>query len=299
MQCKVLNSNDQFRDAKQMDKAMMDMVTRSWSPAIGKLLVDLLNESNVEVEEAHASVEIKKMMESVVGPQFKGSKNPLNMEVEGNQVLAATVPDPMDLDSDNPELGNTEPGNEKEKNTGIRRSVYERKQTTSIRDDPAFTENLQYVTPSEDEESSEDTPDDDSTEYESPDIGSGSSGDDSRSDDELAIGGKYSANNEWIQEEDRGVRLLSRTTKTIHRKYAKLSKKQQEAFDQDKIVLRQFLSLDPKKVYVDEDIEDQDIHHPALRLLYRARFGQDDEYTPISPHIRYDKPSKETHPADQ
>lgn len=54
------------------------------------------------------------------------------------------------------------------------------------------------------------------------------------------------------------------------------------------------MSLDPKRIYVLEDLDNEDIHDRALRLLYRARFGQDNEYTRISPHIRYDKLRKET-----
>ena len=56
-ECKVLNSHDQTRDSRQMDKAIIDMATRSWSPSIRSLLVELLNEANTEVREAHESAE--------------------------------------------------------------------------------------------------------------------------------------------------------------------------------------------------------------------------------------------------
>lgn len=55
IRCQVLNSHDQQRDARQQDKAIMDMATRSYTEPIRKLLVDLLNEANAEVREAHES----------------------------------------------------------------------------------------------------------------------------------------------------------------------------------------------------------------------------------------------------
>lgn len=61
IRCRTLNSHDRTRDSRQMDKALMDMATRSWSPTIQQLLVDLLNEGNDEVREAHSSVEGKRI----------------------------------------------------------------------------------------------------------------------------------------------------------------------------------------------------------------------------------------------
>ena len=58
----MLNSRDQTRDSRQMDKALMDMGTRSWSPTIQQLLVDLLNEGNDEVRAAHDSAEGKRIL---------------------------------------------------------------------------------------------------------------------------------------------------------------------------------------------------------------------------------------------
>ena len=59
IRCRTLNSHDQTRDSRQMDKALMDMSTRSWSPTIQQLLADLLNEGNDEVRAAHDSAEGK------------------------------------------------------------------------------------------------------------------------------------------------------------------------------------------------------------------------------------------------
>ena len=89
--------------------------------------------------------------------------------------------------------------------------------------------------PSESSESSSST---ESTEYEeeTEDI------DGSGSDVSINIGNRYSADNEFHEDEDGGIRLMSRTTQMIKLSYSKLSRKQQEAFDQDDIVLPQLLS---------------------------------------------------------
>lgn len=41
IRCRTLNSHDRTRNSRQTDKALMHMATRSWSPAIQQLLVDL------------------------------------------------------------------------------------------------------------------------------------------------------------------------------------------------------------------------------------------------------------------
>lgn len=71
-----------------------------------------------------------------------------------------------------------------------------------------------------------------------------------------------------------------------------MNKTEQEAWDQDTIVLRHLLTLDPRRTYTVADLADNDILDRALRLLFRARFGQDREYVRISPYIRYDKLSR-------
>lgn len=60
IRCRTLNSHDRTRNSRQTDKALMHMATRSWSPAIQQLLVDLLNEGNDEAWAAHNNVEGKR-----------------------------------------------------------------------------------------------------------------------------------------------------------------------------------------------------------------------------------------------
>lgn len=49
----IENSHDQYREAKQTDEAVIDLATRSFSPEVQKLIVQLLNEANKYVLEAH------------------------------------------------------------------------------------------------------------------------------------------------------------------------------------------------------------------------------------------------------
>ena len=71
--------------------------------------------------------------------------------------------------------------------------------------------------------------------------------------------------------------------------YNKLPREDQESFDQAEVSIRALLGLDPDRVYTIEDLNDEEVHDRALRLLYRARFGQVNEYARISPHINYDQ----------
>lgn len=93
------------------------------------------------------------------------------------------------------------------------------------------------------------------------------------------------------QDKDDGndVVLRSRTYRQIRETYARMSRKQQEDFDQDTLHSRSLLSLSPTRVYTLDDLQDPEIHDRALRLPYRARFGQEHEYIRVGPHIKYNK----------
>ena len=56
------NSHDQYRDSKQVDKAVFDVATRSFSIEIQELIVKLLNEANPQIQEAHASIRGQQML---------------------------------------------------------------------------------------------------------------------------------------------------------------------------------------------------------------------------------------------
>ena len=98
--------------------------------------------------------------------------------------------------------------------------------------------------------------------------------------------------NGYILDGNGDVRLVSSTARALRKRYSRMTMDDQESFDLDTIVLRTLLGLKPDHVYVVQDLEDADILDPALRLLYRVRFGQKEEYARISPHIKYDKLSR-------
>lgn len=225
IRCKTLNSNDQNRDARQMDKAMMDMATRSWSPSIRKLPVDLLNEGNIEVEEAHGSAAGKKILEDTKSSKAGMSNNPLSLKVQDGQVLAQTVLEKDDLDVDTTWMAANDANN-----NSLRRSTRARKQTESIWEDPGFKDGFDQYNPPDATESSEESSEDSGSSY--GDSGSGGDDDDpdTEAEEEFAVG-EYVPENEWVQDEDGGIRSQSPTTKTIRQNYSKLSRKDQEAFD--------------------------------------------------------------------
>lgn len=51
----TLNLHDQFRDAKQTDKAVFNLATGFFSPEVQAIVVELLNKANKVVREAHES----------------------------------------------------------------------------------------------------------------------------------------------------------------------------------------------------------------------------------------------------
>lgn len=51
----IKNNHDQYRDSKQIDKTIFDLIIRSFSVKIQKLIVKLFNEANYQIEKTHAS----------------------------------------------------------------------------------------------------------------------------------------------------------------------------------------------------------------------------------------------------
>ena len=81
-----------------MDKAIMDMATRSWSPSVRNLLVQLLNGANSEVRDAHESAEGKAMKNDISASRDGGLLEiPIDAKFDENQRLPTTVKDDYDL----------------------------------------------------------------------------------------------------------------------------------------------------------------------------------------------------------
>ena len=264
-----------------MDKAIMDMATRSSDPAIRELLVKLLNEANDEVKAAHESSEGNAMK--------KDWKDENNVGKEAEELVEGVAPGDTSRDAEIAASLQQE----------LRRSGRVQKPATSIWNQPEYRETFLegiLVESSEEEDdatSSDETahePDSDyrSDHYSSQPTSDDSTASESSSDDEDNPAGT----GEWFQDPDGDIRLMSSTTKAIRESYSKMLQTEQEEFDQDTIYLRHLLTLKVDRVYTDQDLDDRDIMDRSLRLLYRKRFGQQHEYTRISPHIKYDKLSR-------
>lgn len=59
------NSHDQFRNARQADKATVQLAANSNDPAIRRLVIDLLNELQPEVNACHQSEEGQKLLQEI------------------------------------------------------------------------------------------------------------------------------------------------------------------------------------------------------------------------------------------
>ena len=297
-----------------MDKAILDMATRSWSPSIRNLLVQLLNEANSEVRDAHEIAEGKAMKNKTSASRDGGFPEiPIDAKFDESQRLSTTVKDDYDLgpgfeaSSDVDRSKGPAPAGDAQTTGNAQYAAEVASQERSCRrtreklerliDEPNYRNTYRKdgfkrkrTTDLSESSSSEDTPKDDSDFYEGKSEHSNSqSGTDYSSDFELA-GSKVNdaTRQELIQDEVGEIMLHNRTQKQMREAFKRMSRKEQENFDQDTLVLRQLLSLSPDRVYTLNDLDDPDVHHRALRLLHRARFGQSKEYSRISPHINYD-----------
>lgn len=275
IRCKVLNSHDQLRDVRQQDKAIMDMATRSYTEPIKNLLVDLLNEANVEVREAYESAAGKQISADKAGSSSEESEDPMNAEHDGDFQLAKSIQESYDL----------------EVQQELERSQQPRKQPQRLRDDREYLREAEMEVganpTSEESESSQVEESDEEYDEEGlpfdPDEASSNNTDASSEFDPMA----RDDNPEAWRDEDVEVLLESRTRKQMRKTYNSLTRKKQEQWDQDEWNLRMLLSLSPDRIYTVQDLEIEEIHDRALRLLYRLRFGQSKDYARVSPHINY------------
>lgn len=240
-----------------MDKAIIDMATRSYTDSIKTLLVDLLNDGNQEVRKAHDSLAGKKLLKNIIGAPPVPQK-----EVDA---LEAT----LETDPNTPV-------------PSIQTATATASRPTRSRKAPARQADYLYGS----DELSDDsvtTNEQDTDSYSDSDIDSQDCDSDSSSTfDPLS---KDDVPGDDMDADENGELILrSKTYKQIRATYAKLSRENQELYDQYTIYLRQLLSLSADKVYTVEDLEDQEIHDRALRLLYRERFGQEHEYVRVGPH---------------
>lgn len=252
----MLNSHDQTRDSRQMDKAIIDMATRSWSPSIQSLLVTLLNEANKEVRAAH---------DSTAGKALKSSEafeNSLDVRYEDGQRLSDVVDETDAMGSDSgiaddamlaAQLAHSEQHGH--------RPTRERSAPDFLLLDPEY-EGIytQDEKRKRDIESSDVSPDSSNSADPDPDFIKEDEPESSATDSSEGfdpLGRNDSSRQELLEEEGGEMLLHSRTQKQLRETFSKLTRKKQENVDQDLIVLRQLLSLSPERLYTAEDLKRQ------------------------------------------
>ena len=220
------------------------MATNSWSSSIRKLLVDLLNEANAEVREAHENAQGKAMKKKL---EASGSKDAtFGVEIEDNQRLAVTVPDKNGLDQPmTAASANTIAGNaaQLEMDDRFPKRVpeqparlidrkeyrdtydnYDKDGTKRKRNSESDTSDLESseASDSESEFDEEELPDD------SP------YGSDYSSEFEMGGSNKNDTSRQELMRDEHGERVVhSRSTKQLKDIFEKLTGKDQEDFDQD------------------------------------------------------------------
>ena len=70
--------------------------------------------------------------------------------------------------------------------------------------------------------------------------------------------------------------------------FKKMSADQQMQYDQDAIVLHRLLALPADHQYTDDDLDQEPILLRAIDLIYRRRFGIEDERITLSALLNYD-----------
>lgn len=81
----------------------------------------------------------------------------------------------------------------------------------------------------------------------------------------------------------------AKSNQLLRAEFNRLSASDQESVNQERLDMQRLLSLDPTRIYKLEGLEDNQVLEQALRLLYLSKFGRDELYTCVSPHITYEK----------
>lgn len=246
------NSHYQFREYRQLDKSVLDMATRSFTPPVQELLVKLLNEANTEVKKVHSS--IGKVAEYLSAPEDTATPEdtaaPEDAAAAPEDAAAAQEP--------------------KQKRRAPER--FGQESLTHMDHDTAFTNTSDsdyHIDLKEDSEFS------------------GFDEEDEKTDNNLSNFEEFLPKTLPTIIQD--LVLETQTTKRLRQDFSRLTHQEQEAFNQEDLYIRQLLSLSPEKTYTTQDLTDDQILDRALCLLYVSKFGQEEMQVRISPHIKYDK----------
>ena len=297
------NSNDQWKDSRTKIKIRAELATRVEDPPVKELLVTLLNHDNERVRRVQDSKEAAVIRDRVnKAVMLEDSMAP---EPE-DQILASTVPDALDLDTDMKDDTGIEKSSAREiKSTSQTKTRSGRvvKQPQNIlhqyfqdeeyhnalgvnsrpkkRTRKSKRAKRQY---SGSEGDSEGYNDDESydPEEESEDEDYLHENDDDDDYDDSDEG------SEELNDADIFDSLFSTTFQKAKDAFKHMTAYEQEIYDQDELNIRMVLHLDPDYVYTHMDLEEPETLERALILLCQARFGADEPHLRISPHIKYD-----------
>jgi hypothetical protein len=262
------------------------------------LLVTLLNEANAEVKAVHESGDGQKLLKgrNVLARENDDDVHGYELDSRGN-VIARTVRDKLDIGIEMegalPEEG------ERRTRRPVDRFVPEKekekpgKKTKTVKKSPKMVTKRPKTVKQDDDEHSLDSElsdmDDEKTdseyddeEAEEDDSGSDSDGlpyqSETQQQDELAD----------MDEDDSKIEAIHHSSLSNQKKrYAVLNLFEKEKFDQERMNLEYLLEFNPNTVYTEKSLENERILDRALRLLYRARFGQEKENARIGVHIKY------------
>jgi hypothetical protein len=247
------NSHDQFRESKQVDKSVVDLATRAFSDEVKSLLVDLLNEGNRQVREAHQSLEGQRLL-------AKRDTLPFTSTSFGYQDLN----DKMITEVD--ELAETRTRSKRTRNAPQRLA-------TQLLAESHVYNDFSKLEASDEESFSDFTENDGSFTNETSD--------ESDTNSDIMLGNDA---------DDVIAPILTKgRMEKARQEYKKMSTMEQEAFDQDSFNLRMLLSLSPHHHYTLADLQDSETFHRGLRLLFSRRVGREEQSMRLGPHIRYDK----------
>ncbi|KFY96743.1 hypothetical protein V498_02502 [Pseudogymnoascus sp. VKM F-4517 (FW-2822)] len=258
----VLNSHDAWREIKQIDKNIVDILTKLRSPESFQAIADALNDTRDEVLAAHLSSE---------GQRLLDGKPTLPLKLHKLNTLL--IPDDADLVATAPDVNEPLGVEGAPLFTIAERTPLKRKRptpTAAVLSDGEEEEppsiagpSAEYAPGGTDGESSEEEPDDD--------IGATIDPGDLSEDDEVEL-------------------TPTNYIKDFKKMWPKLTPEEKAVYDQDELDFLVLLSMDPNHTYTGTEVMrslDSAVVERGLRLVIARRSGQYKTGMKVSPHIKY------------
>jgi hypothetical protein len=290
-----------YKEYRQRDKAIMELASRSNNPDMRSLLVRLLNEGNQEVQKARLTSlgQMFERGEYELPTEDADDPNLVEYDDYGNK-LASIVQDPLDLQT-NLKMSAVKPATEKRKSTKPERYVEVYLDDGSARKQngegkgkgkgtkmPRKGQDDFVVSDEEGGESDKES----STSFQPEEVES-----DSNDSDDLYATVQQTRPLDQSETEQRNL-MITKDAARLHdtvdiglepfkKHFRQLGLIRGEDYDQEKMNIEYLLRFDGHKVYQEVDLGDEKFLDRALRLLYRARFGQEAQNARISVHVKY------------